>query len=199
MPRQLLAVMLVAAAAGQVRADDVPAPVPEPPPQPAPAPAPAPTPAPPSAPTSAPGASGADYRPSSSPVDHAYTVTAEGERTKHQIIVVSSIAGAAVVLGAVGLYFNLDARSSSNMVSSGVPTDRTWTAADQAAYDQGKSSNTKMEIFYGAASVALIGTIVAYIVTAPKDEVTVIRPHVGLSPVIAPTNGGAVLGGSWGF
>src|SRR4051794_8872680 len=45
-------------------------------------------------------------------------VTTEGERSSKNIAILASIAGAAVVFGGLGLYYNLDAKSASDEVSA---------------------------------------------------------------------------------
>jgi hypothetical protein len=169
--------------------------------QPAPA-APAPAPA---APVGPPGTvapeTGADYRP---PPRRAkdIVVTVEGTRSRNNVLALSATAGVAVVLGAVGLYYNLDARSASNDVSAGTPQNVPWTPARQAEYDRAHDSSVKAEVFYGIGGAVLAGAIVALIVTAPQDQTVVIHPRVGVRavrPIVAPTAGGAFVGGAWRF
>src|SRR5206468_6156862 len=76
-------------------------------------------------------------------------VTTEGERSSKNIAILASIAGAAVVFGGVGLYFNLDAKSASDEVSAHRPMSVPWTPQRQATYDRANDSTTKAEIFYG--------------------------------------------------
>jgi len=120
-------------------------------------------------------------------------VTTEGERSSKNIAILASIAGAAVVFGGLGLYYNLDAKSASDEVSAHRPMSVPWTPARQATYDRANDSTTKAEIFYGVGGALLLGAIVGLIATQPKAETTVIHPHVAVGP------GGAMLGGSWSW
>jgi hypothetical protein len=147
-----------------------------------------------------PGADGgADYFPA--PTGRDFVITAEGERTSKQIAIIASLAGTALAIGGVGLYYNLDSRSAAEAVSAKTFTHVVWSAADQATYDRANSSGAKAAVFYSLGGAVLIGAVVAFIVTDPKTETTVIHPHgTGKpSPTIAPTSGGAVLGGTWEF
>jgi hypothetical protein len=123
-------------------------------------------------------------------------ITVAGERSQNNIIILSSIAGAGVLLGAVGLYYNLDARSSGDDVNALSAAHVPWTPALQAKYDQAHDSSVKAGVFYGLGGAVVITAIVGLIITAPKDSTTVIHPHTA---VIAPTKGGAVVGTAWSF
>ena len=158
----------------------------------------APDPAPAPAPTSGPpGTTVPTMRPQpDSSGGKDIVITVAGERSRNNIIVLSSIAGAGVLLGAVGLYYNLDARSAANDVSSLEGGHIAWTPALQAKYDQAHDSSTKAEVFYGLGGAVVIGAIVGLILTSPADQTTVIHPHTA---VVAPTPGGAVVGTAWSF
>jgi len=123
-------------------------------------------------------------------------ITVQGERSHNNILVLSSVAGAGALLGAIGLYYNLDARSAANDVNAVEAAHVAWTPALQAKYDQAHDSSVKAGVFYGLGGAVVIGAIVGLIVTAPKDTTTVIHPHTA---VIAPTRGGAVVGTAWSF
>src|SRR5438445_547331 len=86
----------------------------------APAPAPAPD-------------TGADYRPPPRG-GKDIVITVEGERSRNNAIAIWGVAGAGALLGAVGLYYNLDARSSANKVSTVDAAHVPWTPALQADY-----------------------------------------------------------------
>jgi hypothetical protein len=120
-------------------------------------------------------------------------VTTPGERTTKNMAILASIAGAGVLLGGVGLYFNLDAKSASDEVSTHHATALPWTPERQATYDRAHDSSVKAGIFYGVGGAMLLGAAIAFIVTQPKDETTVIHPHIEVGP------GGTTLGGSWSF
>ncbi|HUJ62128.1 MAG TPA: hypothetical protein VLX92_26660 [Kofleriaceae bacterium] len=144
-------------------------------------------------------AGGADFQPP--PANDGgkdIVITTEGERSTRNIAVLASIAGAGALLGGVGLYFHLDARSAADQVSADQPTGQPWTPADQTAYDRAHSSSVKAAVFYSLGGAALIGAVVGLIVTAPSSETTVIHPHRGTA-TFAPAPGGAVVGGVWSF
>jgi hypothetical protein len=132
------------------------------------------------------------------PTGPAYTIKSQGERTPKTKLVLASVAGAGALIGALGLYYNLDSRSAADQLSALVATNRPWTRADQETYDRAGSSGTKATVFYSIGGAALIGAIVLYIVTEPETTTTVIRPHRA-KPVVEPTPGGALLGGTWSF
>jgi hypothetical protein len=162
------------------------------PPQPDP-----PTPAePPLAPPSA--TPQADYRPQ--PMKKPIVITVQNDREPKNIAMIAGLAGAGAILGALGVYYNLDSRDAANAVSPHMATNEPWTSVQQADYDRAHSSAVKAGIFYGIGGAALISAVVLMIVTAPGTEQTVIHPHYAKAlPTIAPAPGGAVLGGVWSF
>lgn len=120
-------------------------------------------------------------------------ITTPGERSRNNIIAIASVAGAGALLAGIGVYYNLDAKSAADSVSTSGPVGVPWTPARQATYDQAHDSSVKAGVFYGIGGAALVGAAIALIVTTPKSETTIIHPHV------APTPGGAMLGGTWSF
>ncbi len=122
-------------------------------------------------------------------------ITSEPDRSRGNVILLASLAGAAVVCGGIGLYYHLDSKSASDEVSATNVKNTAWTAADAATLDRAHSSVTKAEVFYGVGGALLVGAAVAFIVTAPKPETTVIHSRV----VAAVTPGGAMVGGVWSF
>jgi hypothetical protein len=120
-------------------------------------------------------------------------VTTPGERSTKNIVVLASIAGAGVLVGGLGVYFNLDSKSAADEVSAHGAATLPWTPQRQATYDRAHDSGVKAEVFYGVGGALLIGAFVGLIATQPKSETTVIRPHVEAGP------GGAMLGGSWSW
>ena len=132
------------------------------------------------------------------PLHKPIVITVANDRDAKNIAVIAGIAGAGAILGAVGVYYNLDSRDASNAVSPHMATNEPWTSVQQADYDRAHSSAVKAGIFYGLGGAALITAVVMLVVTAPGEEQTVIRPHYAL-PTVAPAPGGAVLGGVWSF
>jgi hypothetical protein len=166
---------------------------PSPPPDPAPPVDPAPI-APPSA-TPANPDSAADYRPQ--PMKKDIVIKVDRDRDAKNVAIFAALAGGGALLGAIGVYYNLDSRDAAKAVSPSQPTGVAWLAGQQADYDRAHSSAVKAGIFYGVGGAALIGSVIYLIVTEPGTETTVIHPHY--TPTVAPAPGGAVLGGAWSF
>lgn len=123
-----------------------------------------------------------------------------GSRSRNTDILLASVAGAAVILGGVGVYWNLDANTAANNVSATTPTGLPWTAAEQHEYDRAHDSSIKAGVFYGIGGALLVGAIVGFIATAPTPHKDVIHPRMAhVEPTLAPTPNGAVLGGAWRF
>ena len=122
-----------------------------------------------------------------------------GERSKENKILLGAVAGAGLLLGALGAYWHLDSRSASDDVSADSFTGQAWTAEDQGLFDQAERSRGRAIIAYSAGGVLLVGAAVLYIITEPRSETAVIRPHGRGSPTVTPTDGGAMLGGTWSF
>jgi hypothetical protein len=123
------------------------------------------------------------------------------DRSRNNVLGLSIAGGAGVLLGAVGLYFHLDSRDLSSQVNAQKFTGEAWTPEHQAAYDSANRSAVVAGVFYGIGGAVLLGTAIAYMVTEPKMETMVIRPHTSPKPtaLVAPTRGGALIGGTWSF
>ena len=122
-----------------------------------------------------------------------------GERSKENKILLASIAGSGVILGLLGAYWHLDSRSASDDVTADSFTGRAWTEEDQALFDRADRSRSRAIVAYSAGGVLLLGAAVLYMLTEPKSETAVIRPHGRGSPSVSVTEGGAMLGGTWSF
>jgi hypothetical protein len=122
-----------------------------------------------------------------------------GERSTENKLMLGGIAGAGVILGLLGAYWHLDSRSASDDVTADSFTGQAWTAEDQALFERAERSRGRAIIAYSAGGVLLVGAAVLYIITEPKSETAVIRPHGRGSPTVTPTDGGAMLGGMWSF
>src|SRR4051812_18107941 len=122
-----------------------------------------------------------------------------GERTTEQKLMIGGLGGVGLIATVVGVYFHLDSRSASNDVTTDHFTGRAGTAGDTALVDRADRSRSRAIVGYSAGGVLLIAAAVAYILTEPKSETTVIHPHGRGSPSVAPTEGGAVFGGVWSF
>lgn len=123
------------------------------------------------------------------------------DRSHSNILALSIGAGASVVLGGIGLYFHLHSRELSNEVSAHKFTGEVWTDDRQDTYDAANRSAVTAGVIYGIGGAVLLGTAIAYMITEPKMETIVIHPHVNGKPtaLVAPTRGGALVGGTWSF
>lgn len=122
-----------------------------------------------------------------------------GERTRTNQIVLGSLLGSGVVIGALGLYFNLDARSAKQDVDARIFTGRVWTQREVDLVARADRSSTRAAIAYGIGGALVAASAIAFILTDPKSETSVIRT-TRPAPVLAPsTSGGAILGGAWRF
>lgn len=123
-------------------------------------------------------------------------VKSRPDRSRNTVIGLAAGAGASAILGGIGLYYHLDSRDASNQLSAHKPTGEVWSADKQDAFDRAHGSSVTAGVFYGIGGAVLIGTIIALVVTEPKEETTIIHPHTAL---VAPTHGGAIVGGMWSF
>ncbi len=139
-----------------------------------------------------------DVRTYRAPRSKDVVIVAYPERSKSNLIMLGALGGGGVVLGAVGLYFHLDSRSASSDVASHKPTGQPWTADKQDTYDRAHRSSVIAGVFYGVGGALVLATAVAYIITEPKAETMTIHPHTA-SALVAPTRGGAIVGGTWSF
>jgi hypothetical protein len=169
--------------------------------QPGETPAAPPPSAPPSAPPSPPPpAVPADGTPIVPNAPRDIVIVTPGSRSTTTIIVLASVAGAAVVMGGIGVYWNLDAQSAANNVSASMPTGLPWTAADQQEYERAHDSSVKAGVFYGIGGGLLIGAVVGLILTVPPSTKSVIHPSMArVVPTLSPAHGGGVFGGAWSF
>lgn len=122
-------------------------------------------------------------------------------RSKENIILLSVLAGSSLVFGGIGLYFHFDSRSSSDMVSAHKFTGLPWTQERQDIYDDAHHSATVAKVAYGIGSAVLLTTAIVYMVTEPKMKEMSVASHASGKPtaLVAPTRGGAIVGGAWSF
>lgn len=120
------------------------------------------------------------------------------ERSRTNVIALASVAGAAVLAGAIGLSYHLDARSATEEIEGGAFQGRPWTQAQIDLVERAERSSAAATVCYGIGGALILGAAVAYIVTAPRSRTSVIRT-IGAAPTVAPVAGGAVLGGAWRF
>ncbi len=131
--------------------------------------------------------------------DKDIVIEIPGERTTEQKLLVGGLAGAGVIIGAIGAYFHNDSRSASDDVGSDRFTGHAWTSEDQDLVDRADRSKSRAIIGYSIGGALLIGAVVAYIVTDPPSETATIHPHGRGSAGLAPTDGGAMAFGAWSF
>jgi hypothetical protein len=124
-------------------------------------------------------------------------ITTPGERAPTNIATVASLAGVGLLAGGLGVYFHLDGRDASDQVSAGIYTGKAWSQKQVDLVDKAHDDRTRAIVGYSIGGAALIGAIVYYIMTDPPSETTVIQPHS--APAVMPTQGGALLGGTWSF
>jgi hypothetical protein len=122
----------------------------------------------------------------------------EGERSKDQKVVLFSLAGAAVVTGALGAYFARDSQKLSDEVSATqFHTGVAWSKAHQDTYDDALTSRKVALVTLGISASFVLGTIVTYVITEPDEKVgyqdwqTRLRAN--------PVEGGFVVGQGWTF
>jgi hypothetical protein len=142
---------------------------------------------------------GANYF--AAPAGRDITIKSYADRSRTNIVALSIVAGVGVVMGGVGAYYHLDSRDESDKINAHKFTGEAWTPERAEIYDNAHSSAVKAGVFYGIGSALLVGTAIAFIVTEPKMETIVIHPHTDPKPtaLIAPTRGGALVGGTWSF
>jgi len=153
---------------------------------------PAPAPAPDAAPAPAPVPRVAGPRP------REIVIEIPGERSRTNQLALAAVAGAGVIAGAIGVYFNLDARSAQQDVEGDRFLGQPWTQARAALVERAERSSVRAGVGYGIGGALLLGAAIAFIVTDPKSETSVIRT-TRATPTVAPALGGAVLGGAWRF
>jgi hypothetical protein len=121
-----------------------------------------------------------------------------GERSLPTKLAVGGIAAGGVLAGVVGLYFHLDSRSAVDNVDAGRFVGKPWTQDQVDQVDRAARSRTRAAIGYGVGGALVIGAVIAFIVTDPKSETSVIHT-TRATPIVSPVPDGAVVGGAWRF
>jgi hypothetical protein len=116
-----------------------------------------------------------------------------GLRSRNEKLLLGALLGATAIAGGIGLYFHLDSRTAADAVSASRPTGEAWTEGDTDLVDRAARSRTRAAIGYAIGGAFAIGGIVALIVTSPKPERNVIRPHFAIGE-----HGGSI-GGAWAW
>jgi len=130
--------------------------------------------------------------------DRDIVIETPGERSTNAKILLAGLVGAGLVVGGSGVVWHLDSREASDELSTGKFTGKAWTHEDIALFEQADRSKTRATIAYSIGGALLIGAAIAFIVTDPGSETTVITPS-RTTPTVSGTEGGAVLGGMWSF
>lgn len=188
--RKALLVGVSLTVGGPALAQEPAAPPPQPE-QPAPAPAPAPVDDPAYGERPDPADGGGSYF--AAPKGKDIVVKMHPDRSRRNVTGLLILGGAGLVVSGVGLVFHLDSKSATEEVGAHKFTGETWTPERQDVYERAHRSAIAAGVFYGIGGGLLIGTAIAYMVTEPKMETTVIHPHVAIGP------SGAMVGGGWQF
>jgi hypothetical protein len=124
----------------------------------------------------------------------------ERSRTKKQRVVILSLLGGAAVFGGVGLLFHLDSRSASDEVSAvGAHTGRVYDAALDDTRNRALRSRNLAIAGYAVGGAALVGALVAVIITEPGTEVFTVGTEAATPVSLAPRPGGFVVEKAWRF
>jgi hypothetical protein len=124
------------------------------------------------------------------------TIEVPGERTRNNKLIIGGIAAGGVLVGALGLYFHLDSRDAANEVSADRFNGKSWSQKQIDLVARADRSKTRAEVSYVIGGGLLLGAVIAYIVTSPKSETSVIHT----SPVgVVPTGDGGMVTGMWSF
>lgn len=118
-----------------------------------------------------------------------------GERSSTNRITLAATLGVGVLAGAIGAYYHVESRDAAEAVSAVELLGQAWTHEEVALVDEAERAGRRAGIAYAIGGAFVIGTIVAFIVTAPDAERTVIR--TGASASLVP--GGAMALGTWSF
>lgn len=125
------------------------------------------------------------------------TIEVPGERSRDNKLLVGGLAAGGLLVTALGLYWHLDSRDASNEVAADEPTGKAWTDEQIGLVDRADRSRTRAIVAYSLGGAILIGTIVTYIVTAPKSETTTIHTGVAVAP--AEHGSGGTISKMWSF
>ena len=128
-------------------------------------------------------------------------IIGHADRSKSNITLLAVMGGSGLLVAAIGAYFHFDARDATNAVEASTFTGEPWTPARQDDFERAERSSTLAGVFYGIGGGLLLATAITYIATEPKSEKIIIHPHTTpkASALVAPTRGGAMVGGMWRF
>jgi len=132
------------------------------------------------------------------------TYRVDGARSAREQLLVVSLAAATVASGAVGLLFHRASRDASDEVTqqSGDHSARIYTREIDARRRDALLYKNGATISYAVAGALLLGTITAFILTHPPDEIVPYRSRTDSrvsSLGIVPVRAGALVGASWRY
>jgi hypothetical protein len=129
--------------------------------------------------------------------------TVDRERNSRQKVLIASLFGGSILLGGVGLLFHIDSRNKSDDVSTdaGRHTGRIYTEELEDIRRSAIHSRNFAIASYALSGGLLVGTFIAYLLTDPGQETVRVRPEPARRArlMLAPTEGGALVGGAWRF
>jgi hypothetical protein len=134
----------------------------------------------------------------------ALTFKVDRERTTRQRVLIGSLFGGSVLLGGVGLLFHIDSKHKSDEVSTdaGHHTGHIYTEELDDTRRAALRSRNFAIASYALGGGLLVGTFIAYLLTDPGQETIRVGTEAestGARLLVAPTESGAVVGGSWRF
>jgi len=135
----------------------------------------------------------------------ALTFKVDRERTTRQKVLISSLFGGSVLFGGVGLLFHIDSKHKSDDVSTdaGHHTGHIYTEELDDTRRAAIRSRNLAIASYAIGGGLLVGTLVAYLLTDPGEETIRVGTEAaegsGARLLVAPTDSGALVGGSWRF
>ncbi len=135
----------------------------------------------------------------------ALTFQVDRERTTRQKVVIGSLFGGSVLFGGVGLLFHIDSKHKSDEVSTdaGHHTGHIYTEELDDTRRAAIRSRNFAIASYALGGGLLVGTLVAYLLTDPGQETIRVGTEAadgsGARLLVAPTDSGALVGGSWRF
>jgi hypothetical protein len=137
----------------------------------------------------------------SAPRGKPIVIVSHPDRSTANLTALVALGGSGAIATAIGLVFHLRSNNARDEVASDRFTGEVWTADRQAAYDRAHSSSIVAGALYGIGGALLLSTAIVYIATDPEPEYITINPHVSPKPTatVAPTRGGAMVGGTWSF
>ncbi len=122
----------------------------------------------------------------------------EGSRSSTQRIVLASLFGGALLTGVIGSYYLLDSRDLSDELSaSGAHTGKAWSAELEAKRKDALRSGRIATVSLGLSGTLTLAGAIAYIVTAPDDEVGYQDWQTRL--MVVPSAGGIMASKGWSF